>query len=61
MKDVNKTVSDVLRAKGHAELTTQLYFEGDPYIEGDPFVVRSLIMAHKKAGSLRRAAFDFVV
>jgi protocatechuate 3,4-dioxygenase beta subunit len=50
-----------VRARGKTELTTQLYFDGDPYIEGDPFVVRSLIMAHRKDGSLRRAAFDFVV
>ena len=50
-----------VRAKGHSELTTQLYFDGDPYIEGDPFVVSSLIMLHKKDGSLRRAAFNFVV
>jgi protocatechuate 3,4-dioxygenase beta subunit len=50
-----------VRAKGYQELTTQLYFEGDPYIEGDPFVVSSLIMAHRKDGSARRAMFDFVV
>lgn len=50
-----------LRAKGHTELTTQLYFEGDPYIEGDPFVVSSLIMAHRREGQQRRAMFDFVV
>ena len=50
-----------LRAPGHTELTTQLYFEGDPYLDGDPFVVSSLIMAHRKSGSGRVAAFDFVV
>lgn len=50
-----------IRAKGHQELTTQLYFEGDPYIEGDPFVVSSLIMPHRKDGNARRASFDFVV
>lgn len=50
-----------VRAKGIPELTTQLYFEGDPYIEGDPFVVSSLIMKHKPYGSQRLAAFDFVV
>jgi len=50
-----------VRAARHAELTTQLYFEGDPYIEGDPFVVPSLIMAHRRDGAIRRAMFDFVV
>lgn len=50
-----------LRAAGHRELTTQLYFAGDEYIEGDPFVVPSLIMAHRKTGGARRAAFDFVL
>ncbi len=50
-----------VRAKGHDELTTQLYFDGDPYIEGDPFVVSSLVMAHRRDGSLRKASFDFVV
>lgn len=50
-----------LRAARHRELTTQLYFEGDPYIEGDDFVVPSLIMPHKRDGSARRAGFDFVL
>jgi protocatechuate 3,4-dioxygenase beta subunit len=50
-----------LRARGRETLTTQLYFEGDPYIEGDPFVVSSLVMPHEKAGAVRRAAFDFVL
>ena len=50
-----------VRAKGRQELTTQLYFEGDPYIEGDPFVVDSLVMAHRRDGNARRAMFDFVV
>lgn len=50
-----------VRARGRAELTTQLYFDGDPYIEGDPFVVRSLIMKHRRDGSTRRAVFDFVI
>jgi catechol 1,2-dioxygenase len=50
-----------LRAAKHTELTTQLYFEGDPYIEGDDFVVSALIMPHTKDGAIRRAAFDFVL
>jgi protocatechuate 3,4-dioxygenase beta subunit len=43
------------------ELTTQLYFHGDPYIEGDPFVDLSLVMAHRKVDGIHRANFDFVV
>src|SRR5690606_34392367 len=31
-------------APGFASLTTQLYFEGDPYNEIDPFIIDSLIM-----------------
>lgn len=50
-----------VRARGKDELTTQLYFEGDPYIAKDPFVVSSLVMPHRKEGAGRRAAFDFVV
>lgn len=50
-----------IRAKGHQELTTQLYFDGDPYLEGDPFFVSSLVMAHRLDGKVRRASFDFVV
>ncbi len=50
-----------LRADGHRELTTQLYFAGDPYNEGDYFIVPSLIMAHAVTGNARRAAFDFVL
>jgi protocatechuate 3,4-dioxygenase beta subunit len=49
-------------ADGHALLTTQLYFEGDPYNEGDPFILDSLIMAttDNGDGSLS-ASFDFVL
>lgn len=50
-----------LRAPGHRPLTTQLYFEGDPYNDGDDFIVPSLIMPHRKVGDARRAAFDFVL
>jgi len=50
-----------LRADGHDELTTQLYFEGDPYNDVDPFIVESLIMKTKKLGATRRATFDFVL
>ena len=50
-----------LRAPGHHELTTQLYFAGDPYNEGDDFIVSTLIMQHAKQGGARRASFDFVL
>jgi protocatechuate 3,4-dioxygenase beta subunit len=32
-----------LAARGHSILTTQLYFDGDPYNRGDPFIRRTLI------------------
>src|SRR5258706_10815209 len=50
-----------LRAAGHKPLTTQLYFDGDPYNDGDPFIVSSLIMKHAKKDGVRRATFDFVL
>ena len=50
-----------LAAAGHRALTTQLYFEGDPYIDGDPFVVSSLIMPMRKQGDVVRCDFDFVL
>jgi protocatechuate 3,4-dioxygenase beta subunit len=50
-----------VRAADHRALTTQLYFEGDPYNDGDPFIVPSLIMKHRKVGKSRRAQFDIVL
>lgn len=50
-----------LRAKGYQPLTTQLYFEGDPYNEGDPFLEPSLVMAHRVVDRVRQARFDFVL
>jgi protocatechuate 3,4-dioxygenase beta subunit len=47
-----------LSAPGHAELTTQLYFDGDPYNRGDAFFIPSLVMANVGRG---RAGFDFVL
>lgn len=32
-----------VEASGHARLTTQLYFAGDPYLESDPLVEPSLV------------------
>lgn len=42
-------------------LTTQLYFEGDPYNESDPFVVPSLIMKVTEENRTKKANFDFVI
>jgi protocatechuate 3,4-dioxygenase beta subunit len=50
-----------VRAKGHDELTTQLYFDGDPYNADDPFIVESLIMKTETAKGVRRGRFDFVI
>jgi len=50
-----------LHAPGHRDLTTQLYFAGDPYNDGDDFIVSSLIMKHAKKNDVRRALFDFVL
>jgi protocatechuate 3,4-dioxygenase beta subunit len=49
------------RASGFRELTTQLYFPGDPYNDVDPFIHRSLIMALEKAQSAMKGRFDFVL
>ncbi len=46
---------------GRAPLTTQLYFEGDPYNEGDPFIRPSLIMAMQPAEGGVRSSYDLVV
>jgi protocatechuate 3,4-dioxygenase beta subunit len=49
-------------APGHTLLTTQLYFEGDPYNGVDPFIHESLIMALADAPDGGKSAeFDFVL
>jgi catechol 1,2-dioxygenase len=50
-----------VRASGFSDLTTQLYFPGDPYNDVDPFIHRSLIMQAERAGEALRARFDFVL
>jgi protocatechuate 3,4-dioxygenase beta subunit len=50
-----------VRAPGFAELTTQLYFPGDPYNDVDPFIHRSLIMGVEKARERMLGHFDFVL
>lgn len=49
-------------APGYFNLTTQLYFEGDPYNQIDPYIKPSLIMPlsdHSDGG--RAARFDFIL
>ncbi len=47
-------------APGFRPLTTQLYFDGDPYNDVDPFIDKSLVM--KLRGTSAKAAdFDFVL
>jgi protocatechuate 3,4-dioxygenase beta subunit len=49
-------------APGYALLTTQLYFEGDPYNEVDPYIKDSLIMTLADAADGGKSAvFDFVL
>ena len=50
-----------VRASGFAELTTQLYFPGDPYNDIDPFIHRSLIIGTEKARAGMLGHFDFVL
>jgi protocatechuate 3,4-dioxygenase beta subunit len=50
-----------VRAPGYRELTTQLYFEGDPYNDGDPFIDTSLVMPTRVVEGVRHARFDFVL
>jgi len=50
-----------VRAPGFASLTTQLYFEGDPYNEIDPFIIESLIMPLTDEAGGKAARFDFVL
>ncbi len=50
-----------VRAPGFAPLTTQLYFEGDPYNEIDPFIIESLIMPLADEAGGKAARFDFVL
>lgn len=51
-----------VKAPGRPLLTTQLYFEGDPYNSIDPFIKDSLIMRlGDEAAGGRQARFDFVL
>jgi protocatechuate 3,4-dioxygenase beta subunit len=49
-------------APGYVLLTTQLYFEGDPYNDADAYIKDSLIMTLADApGGEKAAVFDFVL
>ncbi len=49
-------------APGHALLTTQLYFEGDPYNATDEYFLAPLAMKTKdEPGGEKSASFDFVL
>lgn len=50
-----------VHARGHATLTTQLYFEGDPYNDVDPFLEPSLIMPWSERDGVVHARFDLVL
>lgn len=50
-----------LRAPGCKELTTQLYFKGDPYNYVDGSVRPSLILRPKDMGAAKTANFQFVL
>lgn len=47
----------------HVPVTTQLYFEGDPFLADDPWGSHkpSLALNLEEDGELRRASFDFVL
>lgn len=49
-----------LSAAGHAPLTTQLYFPGDPFNDVDPFIKQSLVM-EVEGKDAKRGQFDFVL
>ncbi|MBI3073148.1 MAG: hypothetical protein HYY84_13630 [Deltaproteobacteria bacterium] len=50
-----------ISAPGYRPLTTQLYFQGDPYIPIDPFVLPSLVIPLDKRSTPWRGVFDIVL
>ena len=50
-----------VQGKGTALLTTQLYFQGDPYNYSDASVRPSLILVPKERDRGKSASFDFVL
>jgi len=51
----------IAQAPGYKKLTTQLYFEGDPYNDIDPFIKKSLIMKLVDVNASKSSTFDFVL
>ncbi len=50
-----------IAAQGHRPLTTQLYFDGDPYNVGDPFIRQSLVMSLRDTPNGKAASYDIVL
>jgi protocatechuate 3,4-dioxygenase beta subunit len=50
-----------VRAPNRTELTTQLYFEGDPYNASDPWFLPTLALRTRADGDVQHARFDFAV
>lgn len=50
-----------VRAAGRRTLTTQIYFEGDPYNGVDPFLRPSNVRPATERGGVREMEFDFVL
>jgi catechol 1,2-dioxygenase len=50
-----------VRKAGFRPLTTQLYFQGDPYNASDPFIVASLVKPITKVNNVWRVTFDIVL
>lgn len=48
-------------APGFVPLTTQLYFEGDPYNDIDPWFIEALMLLLTDVGDEKTATFDFVL
>jgi catechol 1,2-dioxygenase len=46
---------------GYVKLTTQLYFDGDPFNPTDPFIKASLIRPMTKAGATWQLTFDIAL
>lgn len=46
---------------GHVSLTTQIYFQGDPYLSIDPFVHPALVVPLNKVNGIWQAHFPIVL
>ncbi len=50
-----------VRGRGRPSLTTQLYFEGDPYLAGDRLVRQELVGRVTMRAGVRRAAYQLAL